>query len=862
MILMPVHADEGQRLGVEQLVEIASVGDGVEVLSTGAVPGLPGWVQVEVSLDCSGTPYASEGLRLRGRERFLIAIAPGFPFHHPEVRVPHTRWAGVPHVQFGEWLCLYAAPSIEWAPADGMRGLVERLTLWLDRASMGQLDPDDQPLHPPVAYAAPTAGVVVVRADLGELAPQPRPPHRQAGGERRPRGGDAPHDCRLLVAICEQHDAARLDVVGWVGREAWRRRAVEGAVAAGRDGRPLVGALAVLMDTEISFEYPRQVSDLLRGLEGAGVPVGELITAMAEVAAINCIVAATGTISSPALRVLVGSPSRTRAGGAVLQHLVCWRADDVAKAVSESLSPDLAERPHLDLPARMEGAIQDSLGDDGELAWEHVLDARPEVTVRRDIGSAAQWLARRRILVLGCGALGAPIAGHCLRAGAAVTLVDKDIVTPGILVRQPYSDAEIGMAKAAALAHRLDRIRRDQPVAFIIGTVQQTVLADGTPPPFDLVIDATADASVASLIELQRSRARSAWPAVMSVIIGHDARRGVVTISRPGATGCGGDVLRRLALAGRGQHAARLHDVAEDILRAEPRADLFQPEPGCSQPTFTGSSAELGALAGMLLDTGLRALGGLGGVDDPMAAAVVRLDAPGGPDHRLPGVDWFGWSDDVVTVDGATGHEVRISQAAMSGMRAECRRGARLRGSDVETGGLLIGRIDDACRCVWIDDACGPPPDSRLSAFHLDHGIEGVGELIRHHRERSAGESTYVGMWHTHPMGQAEPSPTDTAASHELVASSVGGPPRALLLILGGEERRWTAWLGKGEVPCVHAELVHRRSLGDRPQAPATPAGHDRTWLPGGWATARPQSPERQRRGPLAWLLRRLGGRP
>ena len=349
---------------------------------------------------------------------------------------------------------------------------------------------------------------------------------------------------------------------------------------------------------------------------------------------------------------------------------------------------------------------------------------------------------------------------------------------------------------------------------------------------------------------------------MMSVIIGHDARRGVVTISRPCATGAGRDIFRRLALAGRGQHSARLHDVAEDIFPATPRTDHFQPEPGCSQPTFTGSSAELGALAGMLLDTGLRALSRLGGVDDPMAAAAVRLDAPGDTPHRLPGADWFGWPDDAVVVDGVAGYEVRISQAAASVMRAECRRGARLRGSDVETGGLLIGRIDDACRCVWIDDACGPPPDSRLSAFHLDHGIEGVGELIRHHRERSAGESTYVGMWHTHPRGKAEPSPMDTAATHQLVAPSVGGPPRAMLLILGGEERRWTAWLVKGEIPCVHAELVHRRSLGARSQAPATPAGHDRTWWPGGWVTTPPRSPGRWRRGPLAWLVARLGGGP
>ncbi len=857
---MPETAADGQRLGVEQLTEMAAAAGDIEVLSACAVPERPGWLQMEVSLDCSDTPHAPGGLRLRARERFMVLIPPGFPFALPEVRVPHMRWAGAPHVQFGQCLCLYAAPSIEWASADGMRGLVERLTLWLDRASMGQLDPDDQPLHPPVAYITPAAGVVVVRADLDDLAPPSRS-RRSPAGRGRADAGDPPHEHRLVVAVCDQRHAGRLDVVEWIGRGELHRL-VDGRLPAGRDGRPLVGALGVLMDTEIGFEYPWRVSDLLRGLESAGVPADELMIALSEVAAINHVIATSSITSAPALHVLVGSPSRRAAGGAVRQHLVCWRADEMGMAVSEGLTgPGSPEQVQAEVAGRMQGVVRSWMGDAG-LTWVRVMEARPEVTVRRDIRSAAEWLRGRRILVLGCGALGAPIAEACVRAGAAaVTVVDQDLVSPGILVRQPYADAEIGIAKAAVLADRLNRIRPDQPVTAVVGSVQDTVLADGTPPPFDLVIDATADASVASLVELRRSAARSEWPPLMSVIIGHDARRGVVTVSRSGAIGAGRDVLRRLALAGRGQHAARLHEVASDIFPTKPRGDLFEPEPGCSQPTFTGSAAELGALAGSLLDTGLRAVSGLGGVEEPMAAAVVRLDVGTGSGARLPGVDWFGWRDGDIIEDRASGYEVRLSWAAVSSMRAECRRGARVRGSDVETGGLLIGRIDDACRCVWIDGACGPPPDSRLSAFHLEHGVEGVPELIGHHRDRSAGESTYVGMWHSHPMGGAELSPTDRAAMHELVAASVGGPPRALLLILGGEERRWAAWLEQGVLADVHAELVTRRSLGIRPQALATPAEHDRTWWPGGWTTVRARPAAPPRRGLLAWLRRRLGGR-
>ena len=55
-------------------------------------------------------------------------------------------------MQWGRHLCLYAAPSVEWVPSGGMDSFIERLAAWVVRAAEGTLDPDGQPLHPPVAY--------------------------------------------------------------------------------------------------------------------------------------------------------------------------------------------------------------------------------------------------------------------------------------------------------------------------------------------------------------------------------------------------------------------------------------------------------------------------------------------------------------------------------------------------------------------------------------------------------------------------------------------------------------------------------------------------------------------------------------
>jgi len=80
----------------------------------------------------------------------------------------------------------------------------------------------------------------------------------------------------------------------------------------------------------------------------------------------------------------------------------------------------------------------------------------------------AELLRREvRVLVIGCGgngtavAAGLPylhqamlVAGHS--GGLQVTLMDGDIISPANCVRQPFSSAEIGLAKAVVMVSRLN----------------------------------------------------------------------------------------------------------------------------------------------------------------------------------------------------------------------------------------------------------------------------------------------------------------------------------------------------------------------------------------------------------------------
>jgi len=106
---------------------------------------------------------------------------------------------------------------------------------------------------------------------------------------------------------------------------------------------------------------------------------------------------------------------------------------------------------------------------------------------------------------------GSPAAAEiCVRAGAAeVTVADTGVVHPGILVRQPYEDADIGQYKAVVLARRLNNVHADDRVSALPQDIITTILTDQlVASQFDLIVDATANAAVVSRLERCRAKAQ------------------------------------------------------------------------------------------------------------------------------------------------------------------------------------------------------------------------------------------------------------------------------------------------------------------------------------------------------------------
>jgi proteasome lid subunit RPN8/RPN11 len=724
----------GQQLAIHQLAEIAARSDGaLEILREPEESDDGAYIRVHLSL-ATGHYRTDEGFAFRDRERMRVSIYRDFPFEKPELYFSHARFVGKPHVQWGTYVCLYQSSETEYQPADGMFGFFERIDQWMAAAGSGQLDPDDAPLHPPVAYATSTTKFVI-KADT--------PPEQE----------DETYwiGCANLKKVRDD----RYDVVGWTALNDWDDA---------DPGHPV--AAAIIVKQPLATEYPTKVYDLIKLVEAAGLGFGMLW----QMLRLFALLAPEG---EPA-RMVFGAPMRRKAEGAPLRpHLTVW---------------EIAAEPLAALRAYIRSNNEDTASKDevikwlarSDLTWCYVMEDRPEVVHRRDGGALTANLTDKRVLLLGTGALGSAIAESVVRAGAAkLHLVDRTMVKPGILVRQRYSDADIGRAKASALRERFIRLGLPCEVTAEVHDLAGEALAHFNPEDWDAVIDATASVAVGHRME--RELKDRPWPIpLISVSVSAAAQHGSVAVKMPGYAGGVHQIARQGKLAAFA--ASAQHPLVKAFWPAREDVKVFQPEPGCSAPTFIGSAADIDHHAAGLLNVGLRRAGSL----PPAEASLDLIAAPWLEEAQRPGEHLrYAFEGYAGLPELHHGYRVLRSDGAARGMAAELKRIARTRSDKVETGGLIFGEVDDSQQQIWIDSVSGPPPDSQASAEQFLCGTSGTKQLAASRARASGQSSKFIGIWHTHPISRGRPSEDDLNAMVQLLHFQEYTPRQVVMLIVG-----------------------------------------------------------------------------
>lgn len=176
-------------------------------------------------------------------------------------------------------------------------------------------------------------------------------------------------------------------------------------------------------------------------------------------------------------------------------------------------------------------------------------------------------------------------------------LRDKGDVTRGLLVRQNYTELDVGRPKAEVLADRLHAIS-DDITASPRGSDVLTLRQDSNLPNCDLIIDATISNAVTAFLD-ERLQATQQRPLVAQVAT--DVRTstlGLITVAAPDWPG----TLSQLDESGRRYVWDHAHLERYRVFWDQPApSDELVPARGCSVPTFHGSAADTAGVAASLV---------------------------------------------------------------------------------------------------------------------------------------------------------------------------------------------------------------------------------------------------------------------
>ncbi len=621
-----------------------------------------------------------------------------------------------------------------------MFDFMRRVHAWFRDAALNQLDADGAPLHPPAVYSSINTNICI-NADT------------PAFEEEIWIGG----------AVLNQGSDSRLELNNWLSF---------GDVASSPEVAP-----AILLSKPFSFEYPKSVSGLVNQLKKAGVSLNSLIALLS--------VAAETKDEEKPMHVVVGTPMRGIAGqgGERRQHLAIWEIEPLAvqrlALVTKALNlcEEWGDSEGKEDLFKLTDEIIESAKDwmkEAKVGWCRIMENRPEVTHRRDAKSPLYAFKGKRVGLLGCGAIGGCIAEHLARTGVEhIALVDNGQVHPGILVRQNFRDDDIGAWKAEALKDRLLAINPALSCEASNENIYQTLLTNTEwVEQFDIVIDATASLRVRTKLE-ELKQGNGITTALASLMVSSRAEHAAMAVAPPEYTGATLDALRKLGLSVMNRDHLSVYKKA--FWTTESDRQLFQPEPGCSDPTFVGSGADVGILTGKMLNK-LAEMLDLGG--GQAHGLLFTRDSSENFDHL------FTYQPDIL-IQTENGVDVRLTQHAWRDIKGWINSGARERGALVETGGLLFGEFNDVVNVLWVNEVIGPPSDSEFSETEFICGTSGSHEINQEKRKRTENSVKFVGTWHSHPISPGQPSQKDLRGIANLFATDLTQSPLQLMMIVG-----------------------------------------------------------------------------
>ncbi|NJM20458.1 MAG: hypothetical protein HC907_17980 [Richelia sp. SM1_7_0] len=397
------------------------------------------------------------------------------------------------------------------------------------------------------------------------------------------------------------------------------------------------------------------------------------------------------------------------------------------------------------------GAPQLLAKDDKTPVWSAVHKYAITPQLLQTFSGERQLPENQDIVLIGCGSLGSKIAIHMARSGIAPSIVvDHKNLSPHNAARHALLPEAINKdstwfgSKARATALAIKGLGQDS--SYFDADVTQAVhdsklLKKLFPRKAWAVINTTASLTVREA--LAAIEAKKLPLRVIETSLFAEGKVGLMTIEGPGRNPNSVDLIAQ---------AYELIRVSEKLRNAvfvaEDSTSYHVTGQGCGSRTMIISDARISMLAApmatgisKMLAKGLPSTSGrilLGAVDeDDIGLSWTPVDVP--PFHVVPINDDSSWT-------------VRISEPAHQKILKDC-----ANYPNVETGGILVGRIFQTQQAFVVTDVLPAPENSQRSRFEFVLGTSG--NMLEKYLSSCNGALYCLGTWHSHL--------TDSGASNQ-----------------------------------------------------------------------------------------------
>ena len=671
------------------------------------------------------------------RER-LALVLPRDPSKPPQVRALRRDFPRVMHLNLvarGEpaSLCLYSEPWADSRRTWTAERFLQRILLWLADTANGTLHRSDQPVE--AIYFESSTDVVL-------------PPHWEE----------------------QLNDAGNLLLLGLIQGDA--QRVTFRALVAPRpsvDSRRIAETVAIRVCVDAIVHgaieaLPSSLGELSDGLTDRGSRLLEPLRA--EVARLvgsagaapvdrqNCLL----LLSFPTKRSASDDVERVDPRGFRVLH------DLATLGVKIGALTEFATGGNHYPATILGGGGAPSSGT----AWRDIplVPVAIRYSATRESSRAASAVpeggADKKRVLAGVGALGSQLADLWSREGWGTwTLVDPDFVQPHNVVRHLARDVHVGYDKVVVVKDLLDAIRpleRKACTAFrgdVLTTSNAKFVEDRKQA--SLIVDATTTFEVPRELSRRDDVARC-----VSVFLTPSGSGSVLLLEDESRD------VRLDELEAQYYGAILAHEWGKDHLAGH-RGELWVGA-GCRDVSFVLSN-ELVQLHASVLARQVRLSSALPPaririwITDAATSAVRMVEVPVQPPLREERHPW--------TVISHAGIRDKLKALRSEKLPAE-------------TGGVIVGYIDQPLRRVFIVDVLPAPPDSDGTTTGFVRGTDGLVGKLADIRDRTAGIVGYVGEWHSHPpFHPPRPSGDDVSLLVHCATTLARDGVPALMIIVG-----------------------------------------------------------------------------